>query len=147
MPNRKRASSSLPVFREGEKDAWLDQQAKPPSHSLVWFALRDSRSGDLLGACGALSSPDFTGEPELGYWVRSDRQARGYATEALTAVVEECKAAGFRRVWAAIRPEDEASVRVAASCGLRWSRTDKDEAGRALSWYSARLVPESVDDA
>ncbi len=56
------------------------------------YALFERRSGELVGSAGLrkISERDREGL-EIGYWVRSDRTKRGYATAAASALVE----AGF----------------------------------------------------
>jgi L-amino acid N-acyltransferase YncA len=55
--------------------------------------------------------------------------ARGLATEAATAVVDECRHAGLRRVWASIRPDNVASRRVVEQLGMHLAATDQDNSG------------------
>jgi ribosomal-protein-alanine N-acetyltransferase len=64
--------------------------------------------------------------------VQQSFRGRGFATEAATAVVNECRLAGIGRVWASIRPHNLASRRIAAQLGMRVDRTEHDERGELL---------------
>jgi RimJ/RimL family protein N-acetyltransferase len=55
------------------------------------YALFENSSGDLVGA-GSVHFTEDLGRPEIGYWVRSDRTGRGYATAAARTLA----AAAFR---------------------------------------------------
>lgn len=64
---------------------------------------------------------------EIGYVIHPDCQGRGYATEAVCAVLAELREMGFKKVTAGYFAENTASLRVMQKCGMR--QTDKtDEA-------------------
>jgi ribosomal-protein-serine acetyltransferase len=76
------------------------------------FSLFEASSDELVGGCG-LHRRDGDGV-EVGYWVRSDRHRRGYATAAARALTD----AAFAFVEGAARVEirmDQANV---ASAGV-----------------------------
>ena len=51
------------------------------------------RNGDLLGACGLHIGPDQT-ELGLGYWIRSGKTGRGFASQAAAGLVESALSIG-----------------------------------------------------
>ena len=51
------------------------------------YAIFENSSGDLVGA-GGLHVVDDPSRPEIGYWIRSDRTGRGYATATAKALVD-----------------------------------------------------------
>jgi ribosomal-protein-serine acetyltransferase len=51
------------------------------------YSMFEARTGDLVGAAG-LHRTDDPSCYEIGYWVRTDRTRRGYATTAAAALVE-----------------------------------------------------------
>jgi RimJ/RimL family protein N-acetyltransferase len=61
-----------------------------------------------------------------GYVLAKDAWGKGYATEALTAVVEVASDIGVRRLYALCHPKHLASSRVLEKCGFerdaRWNR-------------------------
>ena len=115
-------------------DAALDRQPRrgAPAARAGLVRAAEAETGLLVGNCGLLTGRTGPAEPEIGYLVRRPCRGRGYATEAATAVVEECAAAGFGRVWASIRPHNTASRRIVERLGLRLDRIAHDERGELL---------------
>lgn len=65
---------------------------------------------------------------EIGYVIHPDYQRRGYATEAVQAVLHELKRMGFRRVTAGFFAENAASRQVMLHCGMHpIEYTDQEE--------------------
>lgn len=60
-------------------------------------------------------------EIEIGYVIHPDHQGRGYATEAVKAVIEELRGMGFRKITAGFFAENTASRRVMEKCGMKQS--------------------------
>jgi ribosomal-protein-serine acetyltransferase len=75
MPDRE---VELGVLREGEAAFDADREWQ--------YTLFESSSGQLVGGAG-LHYRVGTNVLEVGYWVRSDRTRRGYATAAARALV------------------------------------------------------------
>ena len=83
-------------------------------------------SGEMIGDCGiTVQEVDGEGLLEIGYHLRRDLWAQGFATEAARA----CRDYGFTRLQAPflislIRPENIASWRVAERNGMTiWKYT------------------------
>lgn len=90
-----------------------------------YWAIEEKGSGDFVGEAGLADfkrdvSPAFDGKPELGFALAPRFHGRGYATEAVRAVL----------AWAdehlehpqsvcLIDPENAASLRVVEKCGYR----------------------------
>ena len=81
------------------------------------IALRD---GGLIGACGLMQP---TGQsPEIGYWLGAKFWGKGYATEAVRALIDhaftdlDCEA-----LQSAARVTNPASRRVLEKCGFQWT--------------------------
>jgi len=82
VPSRE---AMLAVLREGHRH--FDDNEE-------WaYALVELSSGDLVGSAG-LHRDEDPDCPEIGYWVRSDRTGRGYAT----AAARELARAAFLRL-------------------------------------------------
>ncbi len=64
-------------------------------------------------------------EIEIGYVVHPRYQGRGYATEAVRAVITELREMGFRKITAGYFAENTASLRVMEKCGMQ--QTDETE--------------------
>jgi RimJ/RimL family protein N-acetyltransferase len=108
------------------------------------YSLIESSSGELVGGCGLhRRRPDCL---EIGYWVRSDRHRRGYATTAARCLTD----AAFGRVRDAARVEirmdraNVASARVPAKLGFHLDGEEVHEklarghTGRRLIWSMSR---------
>ena len=105
--DRAAAESVLPRLLE---EPQLDPR---PSYNLV--------IEDAKGFCGwaGIDSIDGTGSAQLGWYLRSDRWGRGYATEATLLLLNF----GFSvlqraTMWATADPENLASLRVLQNSGL-----------------------------
>jgi RimJ/RimL family protein N-acetyltransferase len=77
-------------------------------------------NGQMIGACG-LSQLDRH-PPEIGYWLGVKHWGKGYATEAVRAVIDhvftdnDCEA-----IQSAARVTNPASRRVLEKCGFQWT--------------------------
>lgn len=82
--------------------------------------LIESRQGKLIGGTGlAFESAECAG---AGYVIARDSWGKGYATEALSAVVEIARKSSVRRLYALCHPENIASERVLRKCGFEYER-------------------------
>ena len=78
------------------------------------------RGGAVLGACGFIQIDRHP--PEIGYWLGTKFWGKGYATEAVRAVIDyaftdlDCEA-----LQAAARVTNPASRRVLEKCGFQWT--------------------------
>lgn len=93
--------------------AWseADWELWPAGSYLVF-----SREGILLGGTGlTFKTLVFAA---TGYVLAQDAWGRGYATEALQAMVELARTLGVRRLEAVCHVEHRASARVMEKCGL-----------------------------
>jgi RimJ/RimL family protein N-acetyltransferase len=78
------------------------------------------RTGALLGACGLTQIDRHP--PEIGYWLGVKFWGKGYATEAVRAVIDhvftdlDCEA-----IHSAARVTNPASRRVLEKCGFQWT--------------------------
>ena len=67
-------------------------------------------------------------EIEIGYVIHPQYQGRGYATEAVQAVITELREMGFRKVTAGYFSENMASLRVMEKCGMqKTTMTDEED--------------------
>ena len=80
--------------------------------------LIESRSEHkLLGGTGlGFEAPSIA---VVGYVLARDAWGNGYATEALTAIVEIAEGVGIARLYALCHPDHPASARVLVKCGFR----------------------------
>ncbi len=75
--------------------------------------------GDLIGVCGVEPGDNA---PEIGYWLGAPYWGRGYATEAVRAVIDHAfGAVGHDTLQAGARVGNPASRRVLEKCGFQWT--------------------------
>jgi RimJ/RimL family protein N-acetyltransferase len=78
------------------------------------------RGGAVIGACGFTQVDRHP--PEIGYWLGAKYWGKGYATEAVRAVIDhvftdlDCEA-----IQSAARVTNPASRRILEKCGFQWT--------------------------
>ena len=77
-------------------------------------------NGALIGACGFSR---FDGHPpEIGYWLGVKHWGKGYATEAVRAVIDHAFTdLGCEALHSSARVTNPASRRVLEKCGFQWT--------------------------
>lgn len=154
MPPADRAEVSpdwIERVRTSDGDPW----------SLGFLAVEQNGESPV-GAVAFKGPPDATGMVEVAYGIDPAFQRRGYATEAVDALVAFAFASGrVTRVRAHTRPENHASARVLNKCGFekvgpftdpvdgsvyRWERR-LGLSDRTPSAAGARPLDEPIADA
>lgn len=83
------------------------------------FAITDRSNGTLLGIIGLLHINRDNETAEMGYWVGKTYWNRGYATEAVKAVLNySFRILGLNRIYSHYMKKNPASGRVLAKCGF-----------------------------
>jgi ribosomal-protein-alanine N-acetyltransferase len=84
-----------------------------------YIALKPAGLPTLIGTCGCVGPPEATDDVEIGYSVLPEYQRQGYATEAVTALIEWIFGfARVRSVNAQTFPHLAASLGVLRRCGF-----------------------------
>ena len=95
---------------------WIGGANKSPDEEQYVITLPD---GTLLGACG-IESRD--GAPALGYWLGQAFWRKGYATEAVRALIDHAFGdLGHDELHATARVTNPASRHVLEKCGFQWT--------------------------
>lgn len=103
-------------YREADAETFIAGANKASGDALFLITLRD---GTVIGACG-LTLQDET--PELGYWLGVPYWGKGYATEAVHALIDYAFAdLGHTALQAGARVTNPASRRVLEKCGFQWT--------------------------
>src|SRR5438309_11678787 len=68
-----------------QREAFLRGEAAFEAGAEFGYLLREVGADEVVGGCGLLPRVG-PGGIEIGYWVRSDRHSRGYATAAARAL-------------------------------------------------------------
>ena len=93
----------------------LEEWESGVSHT---FHIIESKTGELVGNCGLMRRVG-PGAIEIGYWIRSDRAGRGYATEAARMLVAAAAMLGdVDRIEIRFDAANVASGRVAEKLGF-----------------------------
>ena len=128
------------AFTRTEAARWLGKNVgRYLRDGFSYWAAIEKETGALIGLMGVLME-DAGGEtvPGVGYLLRRDAWGRGYAAEGAAACARYAlEALGFARVTAQIRPENERSVRVAQSLGMR-------RCGRFTKTYRGKEMPHDI---
>lgn len=132
---------------EGVRRDIEEMAARAPGEPGGWvqFTVEERRGGSLVGDVGLSPADGEPGVIKVGYTIDPAHQRRGYATEAVGALVryafEELGAAVVRAYASA---ENAASIRVAERVGMRLIERfeGEDEDGR---WFGVRYERRRED--
>jgi RimJ/RimL family protein N-acetyltransferase len=114
--------------------AWLEARlGEARTGSPGYFVVFDHTAA-VVGLCGFIPRDERL---EIGWAIRHPHWGRGYASEAAAAVLAQ---AGDASVFAAIRPGNAASIRVAEKIGLRLEAETHDEYGTILRYGRGPMV-------
>ena len=106
-----------------EVEEWIRKAAAiPPNTEGNWHLLgiRLRESEILVGDIGIHFLPPHNQQAEIGYMVLEAHQGKGYASEAIKAVLNFLFGTYQKhRVTAAVDPDNEASVRLLRRLGMR----------------------------
>lgn len=108
---------------EAEAGRFIDDQSRlafRTPDSWAQLAIRDRSSGELLGDLGAHFPANEDDPIEFGVSLRPDRQGRGYAREAMGAMLDIAFGHwGYRRTVGSVDPRNVASIALLKSLGYR----------------------------
>ena len=106
---RHRSLAETEAFLAFSRAEWERWPAGP-------YLIRSRDDGRLLGGTGfGFETPD---QAVTGYVLAKEAWGQGYATEALTAIVDVALEIGVRRLDAFCHPDHRASRRVLEKCGF-----------------------------
>jgi [ribosomal protein S5]-alanine N-acetyltransferase len=115
-----------------------DDRARRFGHRLVV----ERGTGAVVGGIGCFGPPQ-DGEVEIGYGIVPSRQRRGYATEAVRAVVANVLQDEVQTVTAHVDLDNPASIRVLEKSGLALCSQNQDQA----TYHIRRSDPGDGDRA
>lgn len=127
-------------FHKGETRKWLNRQyTRYRKDGYGYFAVVLKSSGKLIGQAGLMKS-DVNGETvtEIGYIFDDAVWGHGYAIETARACVDLAFGRfGLDKLYATIRPENTASVRLAEKLGMR-------RIGQHTKTYKGKEMPHDI---
>jgi RimJ/RimL family protein N-acetyltransferase len=111
------------------------------------YLFRETSSDALVGG-GGVHRRVGPGAVEIGYWVRSDRHNRGYATSAVAALTDAVfdHLADIERIEIHMDRANHASARIPDKLGYQLVRTEQREkraaahTGAAFVWQTTRTA-------
>ena len=108
-------------YKTADAEGFIAGANKAGGEAVFLITLRDET---VIGACGIVMQK-LTGQertPELGYWLGVPYWGKGYATEALHAVIDYAFTdLAHESLQAGARVTNPASRRVLEKCGFQWS--------------------------
>ena len=107
------------------------------------FSIEHVGDNALIGFCGCKGPPDSGRTVEIGYGVAPGYRGRGFASEAVRAMVAHCFATGrIAVVRAHTLPEPNASTRVLQHCGFqKIGEVTDPEDGLIWRWETRAAAP------
>ncbi|MEJ2378207.1 MAG: GNAT family N-acetyltransferase [Pseudolabrys sp.] len=103
-------------YKISDAQGFIGGANKADGEAAFLIALRDKT---VIGACGLMVQEET---PELGYWLGVPFWGKGYATEALHAVIDYAFTdLGHEALQAGARVTNPASRRVLEKCGFQWT--------------------------
>ncbi len=107
----------IPDLHTLEETAAVFEKLKRHSHSEEHYEKGIFADGGLIGF---VNDVVMAGDQiEVGYAIHPDHWNRGFATEALLAVIDDLFSKGYREITAAAFTANMASRRVMEKCGMR----------------------------
>src|SRR5476649_1371408 len=107
-------------YQMSDAESFIGGANKAGGEAVFLITLRDET---VIGACGLmLQELKQDSAPELGYWLGVPHWGKGYATEALHAVIDYAFTdLGHEALQAGSRVTNPGSRRVLEKCGFQWT--------------------------
>jgi RimJ/RimL family protein N-acetyltransferase len=103
-------------YKVSDAEGFIAGANKAGGEAVFLITLRDET---IIGACGILNQEQA---PELGYWLGVPYWGKGFATEALHAVIDYAFTdLEHQSLQAGARVTNPASRRVLEKCGFQWT--------------------------
>jgi RimJ/RimL family protein N-acetyltransferase len=103
-------------YRDADAENWIAGTNASPDSRTYLVALKD---GTIIGSCRL--DLDEEPMPDLGYWLGTAYWGKGYATEAVRALVDHAfEDLGHTALHSSVRVTNPQSRRVLEKCGFQW---------------------------
>lgn len=95
------------------------------------YAITLQKTGEIIGSIGLFKTTERKiekeeGELEVGYWIARNCWGKGYAPEAVEAILDYAfTKLGQNRVWCSAHLGNSKSMRVQEKCGFSFSHEEK----------------------
>jgi len=110
-------TSRIPFpYREADAESWIATANVTPDNKTYLVTLTD---GTVIGSCRL--DLDEEPMPDIGYWLGTPYWGKGYATEAVRALIDHAFAdMDHKAVHSSVRVTNPDSRRVLEKCGFQW---------------------------
>lgn len=125
---------------EGVRAEIVEMLGREPGEPGGWvqFSVEEREAGRLVGDVGLAAVEGEPGVFKVGYTIAPAHQGRGYATEAIRALVDLAfDTLGARAVRAHADAENAPSIRVAEKVGMRLRERFEHRVGNEV-WHGVR---------
>lgn len=106
----------IPDFKDKQELERMLHKLDGYSHSKEHYVRGIYLNNELIGFVNDVEIVD--GTIEIGYLIHPSQKGRGYATEAVGAVISDLFSRGYKEVLAAAFEHNTASFRVMQKCGM-----------------------------
>lgn len=102
------------------------------STGIALLPIRRRDEGDFIGYCGLITGRSTVAEPEIAYELFQRVHGRGYATEAVGAVLDAAATTGRKRLWSTVRAWNTPPFRVLEKPGFERDHVSTDDIGEVV---------------
>ena len=104
-------------YRSADAERWIAGTNTQAGDAIFLITLAD---GTAIGSCGFELRDDPV--PEIGYWLGARHWKKGYATEAVRALIDHAfEDLDHKALQSSVRVTNPASRRVLEKCGFQWT--------------------------
>ncbi len=101
---------------------------RPKNPKRLRFAIRTAGTGGFLGSINLTPDEDNPQRGEVGYYMGSEHQGKGLATEATKMLCDDAFGElGYTELYAKIHPENKASQKVVIKTGFTQTGTVEED--------------------
>jgi len=108
-------------YRQQDAEAWISGTNLEPGEETYLI----TSNGSVIGGCGFDLRDGNLGDdtaPEIGYWLGAKHWGKGYATEAVRALIDHAFTdLELTALQSSVRVTNPASRRVLEKCGFQWT--------------------------
>lgn len=137
MPEIYEYQSWVPESLESIRKFTIDNASSPSFQPGIYtqLAIETRNDGKLIGDMAVILKDDGA-QAEIGFSLMPENQGKGYATEAVTAIIDHLfYVIGLHRIFASVDPDNRKSIKLIENLGFRLeARFVKSYLMRG-SWY------------
>ncbi|MFN0264957.1 GNAT family N-acetyltransferase [Tepidamorphus sp. 3E244] len=129
-------------YAQEDAKRWIEWVTNPQTGECA-FVICLAETGEVIGACGLEAMPDLE-LPQVGYWLGEPHWGKGYATEAVQALIDYVFGnTGCDAIGVGCRVANVGSRRVIEKCGFQYAGLDMMDSrfeGAVVPVFSFKLT-------